>query len=76
MKEFVKKYEDAGFIKEESIGFDQVNKQLARTLKDIRVAEVNLDIDTGASYNYAYLAMLRAARALMLSPLLKNLFQR
>lgn len=67
MKEFIKKYEDAGFIKEESIGFDQVNKQLARTLKDIRVAEVNLDIDTGASYNYAYLAMLRAARALMFS---------
>jgi len=67
MKEFFKKYKDAGFIKEESVGFDQVRKQLIRAAKDLRVAEANLDIDTEASYNYAYLAMLRTARALMFS---------
>ena len=67
MKEFFKKYKDAGFIEEESIGFDQVRKQLIRAAKDLKVAEANLDIDTEASYNYAYLAMLRTARALMFS---------
>lgn len=67
MKEFFKKYQDTGFIKKESIGFDQVEKQLVRAKKDLKVAEANLDIDTEASYNYAYLAMLRTARALMFS---------
>ncbi|MFA5459971.1 MAG: hypothetical protein WC283_01390 [Candidatus Paceibacterota bacterium] len=67
MKQFFEKYKDAGFIKEESVGFDQVNKQLVRAIKDLKVADANLDIDTGASYNYAYLAMLRTARALMFS---------
>jgi len=67
MNEFFKRYKDAGFIKEEPIGFDQVEKQIIRARKDLKVAEANLDIDTEASYNYAYLAMLRTARALMFS---------
>ena len=50
MKEFFKKYQDAGFIKRESIGFDQVEKQLVRARKDLKVAEMNLDIDTEVSY--------------------------
>lgn len=67
MKEFFKKYQDAGFIKRESIGFDQVEKQLVRARKDLKVAEMNLDIDTEVSYNYVYLTMLRTARTLMFS---------
>ncbi|HPC31100.1 MAG TPA: HEPN domain-containing protein [Candidatus Paceibacterota bacterium] len=67
MNDFFQKYTDLGFIKKESIGFDQIEKQLIRAKKDLKVAEANLDIDTEASYNYAYLAMLRASRALMFS---------
>jgi len=44
-----------------------VEKQLVRARKDLKVAEMNLDIDTEVSYNYAYLTMLRTARALMFS---------
>ncbi len=67
MKEFLEKYKGAGFIKEEQIGFDQVSKHLIRAIEDIKVAEANTSIDTGVAYNYAYLAMLRTARALMFS---------
>lgn len=67
MKDFFQKYQDLGFIQKELIGFDQVVKQLERARKDLKVAEANLNIDTEASYNYAYLAMLRASRALIFS---------
>ena len=67
MKEFVNEYIKRGLIKEEKIGFDQVSKHIVRARKDIKVAKANLPIDSEASYNYAYLAMLRSGRALMLS---------
>lgn len=67
MKEFIKKYKQEGLIREEKIGFDQVVRHIERARKDLRVAKANLKIDTEASYNYAYLAMLRAGRALMFS---------
>jgi uncharacterized protein (UPF0332 family) len=67
MKEFIKLYEREGLIKQEKIGFDQVIKHINRARKDLRVSEVNLKIDAEAAYNYAYLAMLRTGRALMLS---------
>jgi uncharacterized protein (UPF0332 family) len=67
MKNFVQDYKQRGLIKEEKIGFDQVVKHLSRARKDLKVAEANLKIDTEAAYNYAYLAMLRTGRALMLS---------
>lgn len=67
MREFIGEYIRNGFIKEEKVGFDQVLKHLARARKDVKVAKANLSIDSEASYNYAYLAMLRSGRALMLS---------
>ena len=67
MKEFLKIYKQRGLLKEERIGFDQVVKHIERAKKDIEVAEANLAIDAEASYNYAYLAMLRSGRALMFS---------
>ncbi len=67
MKDFIESYKQKGLIKEEEIGFDQVVKHLERAKKDLRVAEVSLEIDTEVSYSYAYLAMLRSGRALMFS---------
>lgn len=67
MKNFIETYKKKGLLKEEAIGFDQVIKHLDRAKKDLHVAKANLKIDTEASYNYAYLAMLRSGRALMFS---------
>ncbi|MBI3638564.1 HEPN domain-containing protein [Candidatus Wolfebacteria bacterium] len=67
MKNFIKIYKQKNLIKEEEIGFDQVIKHLNRAKKDLRVAKANLKIDSEASYNYAYLAMLRIGRGLMFS---------
>jgi len=67
VNDFVNIYKKKGLIKSEAIGFDQVVKHIERARKDLRVAKANLAIDTEASYNYAYLAMLRSGRALMFS---------
>lgn len=67
MKNFISEYIRRGMVKEEKIGFDQVIKHVNRAKKDLRVAEANLRIDAEASYNYAYLAMLRTGRGLMFS---------
>lgn len=67
MKKFLENYTKKGLIKKEKIGFDQVIKHIRRASKDLKVARANLNIDAEASYNYAYLAMLRTGRALMLS---------
>lgn len=37
-----------------------------RSLKELKVAKANLDIDEGIAYTVAYLAMLHAGRAFML----------
>lgn len=67
MKNFFAKYKQAGLIKEEKIGFDQISRYIKRAQKDLKVSEAMADIDAEASYNYAYLAMLRIGRALMFS---------
>lgn len=67
MRDFIKEYKRRGLIREEKIGFDQVVKHIERARKDLRVAQANFKIDMEAAYNYAYLAMLRAGRALMFS---------
>lgn len=73
MNDFINIYKKKGLIKSEAIGFDQVVKHIERARKDLRVAKANLAIDTEASYNYAYLAMLRSGRALMFSSGLRPL---
>ena len=67
MNDFIEEYKQKGLIKEEDIGFDQVIRHIERARKDLKVARANFKIDAEASYNYAYLAMLRAGRALMFS---------
>jgi uncharacterized protein (UPF0332 family) len=65
--DFFKEYQRAGLIKRENIGFDQVATHMGRAHKDLRVAQATKEVDASASYNYAYLAMLRTGRALMFS---------
>lgn len=67
MKPFIEKLEKGHLVAAEKIGFDQISKHLERAHKDLKVAQANLKIDSEASYNYAYLAMLRAGRAIMFS---------
>lgn len=63
----LEKFYKEGRIRGENIGFDQVIKHLKRAQKDLKISKEIISIDTEASYNYAYLGMLRAARALLLS---------
>jgi uncharacterized protein (UPF0332 family) len=65
MKPLLDNLKKQGFIAQEKIGFDQVVKHISRAQKDLVVAKANLEIDSEAAYNYSYLAMLRAGRALM-----------
>ncbi|KUK64900.1 MAG: Uncharacterized protein XD85_0543 [Parcubacteria bacterium 34_609] len=65
MNDKILKLEECKLISREIIGKDQVDKNLKRAFQDIVVARANVEIDREASYNYSYLAMLRAGRALM-----------
>jgi uncharacterized protein (UPF0332 family) len=56
---------DKGYLKKETIRDDQIAEHLRRAKKDLETARANLAIDEEAAYNYAYLGMLRAGRALM-----------
>jgi len=62
-KEFLSAYVDKKLIKPEKIGFDQIDKVIARAEKDLRVAEKLLSIDEDHAYEAAYTAMLHAGRA-------------
>jgi uncharacterized protein (UPF0332 family) len=63
---FMKEYLAKGLIKKQRCDFKSVEKLVLRSRKDIKAAKANLDIDEGIAYTVAYLAMLRAGRALML----------
>lgn len=54
-------------IKRQTPDFRQINKQLQRSLKDLKTSEANLKIDLTWSLAIAYHAMIRAGRALMYS---------
>ncbi len=55
------------FIKRQTPDFRQIDKQLQRSLKDLKTSEANLKIDLTWSLAIAYHAMIRAGRALMYS---------
>jgi uncharacterized protein (UPF0332 family) len=63
-------------IKRQKPNFTQIINQLNRSLKDLKTAEANLDIDLTWSLTIAYHAMIRAGRALIYSngylPTIKN----
>lgn len=54
-------------IKRQKPDFKQIAHQLERSLKDLKTAEANLEIDLTWSYTIAYHSMIRAGRALMYS---------
>ncbi len=56
---------EGGFLKEHRKDPEQAKKLLLRSLRDIKTAKANLEIDEEAAYTFAYLAMLRSGRALM-----------
>ena len=54
-----------GLIKKQKIDFPHIEALLFRAKKDLFVAKSTLEIDEEATYNYAYLAMLRCGRAIV-----------
>lgn len=66
-EKFVKDYLAQGLLKKQESHRKAVRKLIARARKDTETAKANLAIDEGIAYVVAYLAMLRAGRAPMLS---------
>lgn len=56
---------EGGFLREQSKDPGQAKRHLLRAQRDLKTADANLEIDEEAAYTFAYLAMLRSARALM-----------
>jgi len=54
-------------VKKQKPDFEQISHQLQRSLKDLKTAEANLEIDLTWSYTIAYHSMIRSGRALMFS---------
>ena len=54
-------------LKRQRPDFKQISHQLQRSLKDLKTAEANLEIDLTWSYTIAYHSMIRAGRALIFS---------
>jgi len=65
-KKFIEEYLAKGLVKEQNSDLKTVEKRILWANKDLKNAKANLDIDEGIAYSVAYLAMLRAARAVML----------
>ncbi len=64
--DFIAEYLAKGLIKKQKAVLKDVANILKRARIDLKTAKVNLTIDEGTAYSVAYLAMLRAGRALML----------
>lgn len=63
-QDFIKK----GLLKEDKIGFDQINKVIEKSYKNLRAAKILLDHDDEeTAFKLAYEAMLLAGRALVFS---------
>lgn len=54
-------------MKKQEPDFKQIGHQLQRSLRDLKTAEANLEIDLTWSLTIAYHSMIRAGRALMYS---------
>jgi uncharacterized protein (UPF0332 family) len=64
-EEKIKLLLNQGLIKKQKIDFPHIEALLFRAKKDLFVAKSTLEIDEEATYNYAYLAMLRCGRAIV-----------
>jgi len=62
-KDFLAEYMEKKLIKQEKVGFDQIQEVIRSAEKDLEVSQKLLSIDAGHAYEVAYTAMLHAARA-------------
>jgi len=65
-EETIKKLEGQGKLKKQKAGFIQVEGLLRTALADLHEAKATLSIANTATYVLAYMAMLKAGRALLL----------
>jgi len=61
------KYIDEGKITQEAIGFDQIRSAYSGAEDDLKAADFNLKAYAKVTYDYAYKAMQKMGRALILS---------
>jgi uncharacterized protein (UPF0332 family) len=66
-EDFVKENLGKGLLKTQKADAKAIEQSMARAYKDLRTARAILGIDEGIAYTTAYMAMLRAGRALMLA---------
>jgi uncharacterized protein (UPF0332 family) len=65
-EKFLEGFLSKGLLRRQECDLRAVRRLILRANKDLKTAEANLEIDEGIAYTVAYLAMLRAARALIL----------
>jgi len=66
-EKFAEDYLDRGLLKKQKADFGAVANLVNRAYKDIKTARANMVIDEGVAFSVAYMAMIHAARALMLA---------
>lgn len=54
-------------IKKQKPDFEQISAQISRSLKDLKTAKANIEIDLTWAFTIIYHSMIRAGRALMYS---------
>lgn len=62
----IKIWIEQGKLKLQTPHLDQIKALIERAQKDIKIAEINIDIDYDTAFSVAYNAMLKAGRALIL----------
>ena len=65
-KKFIEEYLSKSLIMRQQIGFDQIDKLIRQSNKELSTGIKILEVSSELSYTCAYSAMLYAARALML----------
>jgi len=66
-EDFIAEYLKKGLLQKQKPDRRAIKASMERSQKDLQTARFNLPIDEGIAFTVAYLAMLRAARAYMLS---------
>jgi uncharacterized protein (UPF0332 family) len=64
---FIAEYLKKGLLQRQTTDWRAIKASMERSQKDLQTARLNLSIDEGIAFTVAYLAMLRAARAYILS---------
>ena len=65
-EEAIKRLEKQGKLKKQKVGFMQIEGLLRTALSDLHEAKATLSVANTATYVLAYMAMLKAGRALLL----------